>query len=442
MRWVFLLACLLILAPHMSTARTWDITPDGTGDAPTIQAGIDSAATGDTIVLASGTYTGAGNRDVDFLGKAVTVRSESRVPADCIVDCEGEGRGFIFDTAEGQMSQLEGITIKNGHDLDQGGAVYIGSYSAPTIRNCKFISNSSGLSGEYGIGGAIYVYYDASPTISNCEFISNSSGYSGGAIHSDAWYWDGRITGCTFIGNTSPGGGAIYCYGQNPGGLTADSCLFRENTALSGGSIAHGEGHDIGEFRHCTFHANSAEAGGAVGIGPGGATFSYCTFHANTAERGGAASFGGGGANFEGCTFVANSAGTGSAVSCYSDASPTLLWCIIAYGVGGAGVYVDPASRLTPGFECSDLYGNEGGDWVGRIAGELGNNGNFSACPSFCNAHLEPYDFHLCDESPCLPGNHPDGAGCGLIGAWDQGCACGPTQTEETTWGRIKATFR
>jgi len=438
MKGVLLLVCLLILAPHLCAARTWHITPDGTGDAATIQAGIDSAATGDTVILASGTYTGPGNRDVDFLGKAITVRSHTRDPADCVVDCESAGRGFVFETRESQQSLLEAITITNGDDGYDGGAVYIGSYSAPTIRNCEFVSNSSAYR-----GGAIYVYVDASPTIRNCEFISNSSGYSGGAIHSDAWYWEGRITGCTFAGNSSGWGGALYCYGQNPGGLTADSCLFFENSAGAGGAVGQGDGHDIGEFRHCIFLANSANSGGAVGIGPGSAWFSYCTFYGNTAASGGAASFGsGGGAIFDDCTFVANSAETGSAVSCYSDASPTLFRCIVAYGVGGAGVYVDPASRLNPGFVCSDLYGNEGGDWVGRIAGELGINGNFSACPSFCNAHSEPYDFHLCDKSPCLSGNHPDGAGCGPIGAWDQGCTCGPTRTESTTWGRIKATFR
>ena len=38
-----ILAALLFL-PTDTSARTWHITPDGTGDAPTIQAGVDSAA--------------------------------------------------------------------------------------------------------------------------------------------------------------------------------------------------------------------------------------------------------------------------------------------------------------------------------------------------------------------------------------------------------------
>jgi hypothetical protein len=41
-----------------------------------------------------------------------------------------------------------------------------------------------------------------------------------------------------------------------------------------------------------------------------------------------------------------------------------------------------------------------------------------------------------------LPGNHPDGYECGLIGAWGEGCSCGPSETEPTTWGAIKAMYK
>ena len=69
MRWsrfLSLLFLVLLLFPTLGPARTWYIVPDGTGDAQTIQAGVDSAGAGDDISLANGTYTGDGNRDVSY----------------------------------------------------------------------------------------------------------------------------------------------------------------------------------------------------------------------------------------------------------------------------------------------------------------------------------------------------------------------------------------
>ena len=47
---------LLLVLPSPTSARTWHITPDGTGDAPTIAAAFAMAAFGDEISLGSGTY--------------------------------------------------------------------------------------------------------------------------------------------------------------------------------------------------------------------------------------------------------------------------------------------------------------------------------------------------------------------------------------------------
>ena len=50
------LTLLLILAPPIFP-RTWYINTDGTGDAPTIQAGVDSSVAGDTVLVADSRRT-------------------------------------------------------------------------------------------------------------------------------------------------------------------------------------------------------------------------------------------------------------------------------------------------------------------------------------------------------------------------------------------------
>ena len=136
---------------------------------------------------------------------------------------------------------------------------------------------------------------------------------------------------------------------------------------------------------------------------------------------------------FRHCTFYGNSAGYGS---CMYTEGNDIYHSIIAYGTGGPVI----SAPYDIGIMCSDIYGNEGGDWIDNLADKLGVDGNIRACPSFCDAGAG--DFRLCDESPCLPGNHPDGYDCGLIGAWGEGCSCGSSRLETTTWGGIKALYR
>ena len=46
------LATFLLASP--ADSKTWNIQEDGSGDAPTVQAGIDSAAAGDTVLVHPG----------------------------------------------------------------------------------------------------------------------------------------------------------------------------------------------------------------------------------------------------------------------------------------------------------------------------------------------------------------------------------------------------
>jgi hypothetical protein len=86
------LTCLLFFLLPLSNAEAevWVVKSDGTGDAPTIQAAIDSLIwSGDVIELTDGVYTGDGNRDLYTSGKSLLIRSQSGNPANCVLDLEG-----------------------------------------------------------------------------------------------------------------------------------------------------------------------------------------------------------------------------------------------------------------------------------------------------------------------------------------------------------------
>ena len=74
------------LAAHAASIH---VDPFGTGDYPNIQAAITAASSGDTVALARGVYTGGGNRDVDFLGKQVVLRSIDGDPSGCVINSQG-----------------------------------------------------------------------------------------------------------------------------------------------------------------------------------------------------------------------------------------------------------------------------------------------------------------------------------------------------------------
>ena len=94
--------------------------------------------------------------------------------------------------------------------------------------------------------------------------------------------------------------------------------------------------------------------------------------------------------------------------------------------------YCDPYSCTPPVLEYNVVWGNHR-NYRGTDPGET----DMIVCPKLCFAHLA--DFRVCYDSPCLPENNPYGC---HVGACDAGCECGPSQTESTTWGAIKAMYR
>lgn len=175
-------------------------------DFPTIQEAIDASIPIDTIIVAEGTYTGPGNRDLSFNGKSLYLKSV-KGPENTIIDCDAgptdRHRAFNFINGEDAGARVDGFTIINGygpfsHDNYEGGAILCDG-SSPTIRNCVFAHNQ----GPYQ-GGAISLFY-CTPSFYNCTFVQNYSLYGGGIYSNNS---NPYLSNCIFAYNLN--GGAIY----------------------------------------------------------------------------------------------------------------------------------------------------------------------------------------------------------------------------------------
>jgi hypothetical protein len=198
-------------------------------DQPSIQAGIDSATSGDTVLVAVGTFTGASNKNIDFSGKSVLLISEKGADS-TVIDCEGDGRGFYFHSGEDANSIVKGFTIRNGSVLpdSNGGGIFC-SWADPSIFNCII----DGCSAERGSGIACD---NASPIIDSCYICNSDSTRAtlGGGIYCNysspeirntqvrhnygmhtliglSWYSSPIIHNCDFSFNEAYEG-VIVCY--------------------------------------------------------------------------------------------------------------------------------------------------------------------------------------------------------------------------------------
>ena len=214
---------------------------------PTIQAAINAASNGDTVLVANGTYTGTGNKNLDFKGKAISVQSESG-PDNCIIDCQLDGRGFYFYNGEGSDSVVDGFTIINASDS----GIFLNVYSSPTISNCTITNNT-------GQGAGIACWWYSSPSINKCRITGNTAIEDGGGI-SCYWYSSPNITNCVITGNTAlntGGGFDIYAY-SSP---TIINCTVSQNQAEYGGGISLIY-ESSATITNCILWGNSATIGG------------------------------------------------------------------------------------------------------------------------------------------------------------------------------------
>jgi len=385
-----LLPCALALLVPAVALRA-DII-DVPGDAPTIQQGIALAQPGDEVVVAAGSWPGL----IDFLGKAITVRSADG-PATTTIDGQFSGPVVTFASGEGASSVLEGFTIRNGLiqsiDIDSGGAGIRIQGASPVVRGNVIADNTSTWT------GAGIFCWDSNAHLEGNVFTGNSFQ----AFIADAPYGSGagvhvRGGAVTMVDNRFSGnfgadhGGAIFF--EDTQGSTATNTVCSGNASGVGGAIAvHGASTVVLEnllvignqaTGLVSFIGTSEGTGGGISVGGASvATIRGATILGNTAFGGFNGPGSGGGIHWSSTLVV-----------------PTSLASSIVRGnIAGADLQVHPALAVS----FSDIEGGAAGP------------GNIDQDPLFVTGPLG--DHYLSQlaagqgaQSPCVDAGDPSGS--------------------------------
>ncbi|MGA3114732.1 MAG: IPT/TIG domain-containing protein [Syntrophobacteraceae bacterium] len=147
-----LIAGVILGSAFGANAATINV-PD---DYATIQAAIDAANDGDTVLVAPGTYVEC----IEILGKGITVASIAG-PEVTIIDGGGKGTVVSFEVCEQKQCSLQGFTLRNGSG-ELVTAIDIGS-SSPIVRGNIIDGNTTWT--NRAISGN-----DSSPVIEKNQF--------------------------------------------------------------------------------------------------------------------------------------------------------------------------------------------------------------------------------------------------------------------------------
>ncbi len=340
------------------------------GEFLTIQQAVDSAVSGDSIIVAPGEYRGEGNRDIRVSGALNLVIVSSGGAEATIIDCEARGRGFIFEQGKPATQILDGFTIANGLTEANGGAVHIED-SSPSLVRCTIENNIAEKS-----GGGVYCK-DSEAQFIDCKIANNISnacdddqGGGGMAFINSSPF----IENCEISGNESVGIAGVKRYGGG-GGIfllsNGEGLTVITNSTITMNRATHWTGGGI-TAAHCSFYLKN------------------CLVNRNTASRNG----------------HVPSLDTGGGITLFNS-SPLIKKCVIrenvAYNAGGIDVSCNSSPIIINSIISENIADTDGGGLrisensnpilahctiVGNLAGEKGGFGGGIRINTNCSPRI------------------------------------------------------
>ncbi len=330
----------------------------------------------------------------------------------------GLGGGIMMNNSH---AVLENIHV-HGNTGIYGAGVFINN-STPTMTDC-IIENNTVITDNMTsspLGGGMHLV-NSTVTMTDCSVNGHTDCSEGGGIYaSDASTLN--MTGGSVSNNTAEdNGGGLYWSG---GSLNLHRVEISNNSNLPTSTFMNGAGvyatAAAVDMDSLMVSGNNANAGG-------GAVFSGCDMVQvnHSAFVGNSGQFFGGALYFQNSTNGAvnhntilenSSVMSGGAGLYVQGESPDISSNIIAYNTGGSSFANGVAVIAPPALlNCNDVFSNEGTNYSG-IDDPTGSDGNISADPEFCD--MAEGNYNVGSDSPC----HADNSGgCGLIGAFGDGC--------------------
>jgi hypothetical protein len=349
-----------------------------------IQPAIDIVSSGDTVQVGNGVYQGKGNRDLDFNGKLIVLKSKNS-GAPPFIFCGGTStephHGIYFHSGEDLTAILDGFEIGGAYDAY---AAVRCSGSSPTIRNCFITDNN---------GGGVLATDGSNPQLLGCRLSHNT----------------GRGLEIKGANPLAPPVVIMNCSVY----LNGDDGIWMEdaNASIDSTNIIDNAGDGL----HVDSYSMELTVSNVMSRGNNG----YGIF----------ISYWGGAFSVKSCTVVDNIGGFGydfempkgneqTGLAPLADSS-FILSNIVAYnrGFGLVKLFVD-APYLAA--RCNDVYGNISSNYVGTPFGAGDNAGNLSLDPVFCDTVADNY--MISSTSPCVPANNSCHS---LIGKYGIGCLSG-----------------